>query len=164
MRNAIRLQNTLTDILDMSKIDNNALTLNKEQFNLNEIISTTVDEIREQITPDNNKVNIIYNNRGISDKDIVIDGDKERIIQVISNILNNAIKFTKEGTINIDIEKNGSIDNDKDNTGNNNKSQEIIINIKDTGDGIDSKVFPNLFSKFFSTSGTTGTGLGFIHL
>ena len=143
MRNAIRLQNTLTDILDMSKIDNNALTLNKEQFNLNEIISTTIDEVREQITPYNNKVNIIYNNRGISDKDIVIDGDKEeRIIQVISNILNNAIKFTKEGTINIDIEKNGSFDNDKDNTGNNNKSQEIIINIKDTGDGIRSKSIP----------------------
>jgi signal transduction histidine kinase len=147
----------------MSKIDNNALTLNKEQFNLNEVISSTVDDIREHIISDNKKINIVYNNnsKGIRYKDIVIDGDKERIIQIISNILHNAIKFTKKGTISIDIEKRDGIDNNKDNKDNNNKSDEIIIiNIKDTGKGIDSKTFPHLFSKFFSTSGRGGTGLG----
>ena len=147
----------------MSKIDNNALTLNKEQFNLNEVISSTVDEKREHIISDNKKINIVYNNnsKGIRYKDIVIDGDKERIIQIISNILDNAIKFTKEGTININIEKSGGIDNGKDDTvSNNNKSEEIIINVKDTGKGLDSRTFPHLFSKFFSTSGAGGTGLG----
>jgi len=146
----------------MSKIDNNALTLNKEQFNLKEIISSIVDDIREHIISDNKKINIVYNNsKDINDKDIFIDGDKERIGQVISNILHNAIKFTKKGTISIDIEKRDGIDNNKDNKDNNNKSDEIIIiNIKDTGKGIDSKTFPHLFSKFFSTSGRGGTGLG----
>jgi signal transduction histidine kinase len=139
----------------MSKIDNNALKPNKEQFNLNEVISSTVDDIRENVMSDNKKVNIVYNNAGVRNKDLIIDADKERIIQVISNILDNAIKFTKEGTISIDIEKSGGIDNDKDD-----KSQEIIINIKDTGKGLDSITFPHLFSKFFSTSGAGGTGLG----
>ncbi len=162
MRNAERLQKMITDLLVMSKIDNDALTLNKEQFNLNEVISSTVEDIREHIIFKNKKVNVVYNkNRRINDKDLVIDGDKERIIQVISNILDNEIKFTKEGTISIDIEKNRGIDNDKDITDDNNKSKEIIIiNIKDTGKGIDSKTFPHLFSKFFSTSGIGGTGLG----
>jgi signal transduction histidine kinase len=161
MRNAERLQKIISDIRDMSKIDNNALTLNKEKFNLNEVISLAVDDKREHIS-DYKKVNIVYNNsRSIIDKDLVIEGDKERINQVISNILDNAIKFTKEGTISIDIEKRDGMDNNKDNTGNNNKSEEIIIiNIKDSGKGIDSKTFPHLFSKFFSTSGTGGTGLG----
>ena len=163
IRNAERLQKIILDIRDMSKIDNNALTLNKEQFNLKEIISSIVDDIREHIISDNKKINIVYNSnsKDINDKDIFIDGDKERIGQVISNILHNAIKFTKKGTISIDIEKRDGIDNNKDNKGNNNKSDEIIIiNIKDTGKGIDSKTFPHLFSKFFSTSGKGGTGLG----
>ena len=88
-------------------------------------------------------MNIVYDDADTSDKDIIIEGDKERIIQVISNILDNAIKFTKEGTISIDIEKNSDIDNNIDNSDNNNKSREIIIiNIKDTGNGIDYKTFP----------------------
>ena len=110
-------------------------------------------------------MNIVYNNVGTSDKgtSIIIEGDKERIIQVISNILDNAIKFTKEGTISIEVEKSNCIDNNNDNddTNSNNKSKEmIIININDTGKGIDSKTFPHLFSKFFSTTGIGGTGLG----
>ena len=162
MRNAIRLQKIISDIRDMSKIDNNALALNKEQFNLNEVLSSTVDDIREHLFPTDKKINIVYNNAVIVDKDLIIEADKERIIQVISNLLNNAIKFTKEGTICIDIEKSDGIDNDKDNTiiNNNNMPEEIIINIKDTGKGLDSRTFPHLFSKFFSTSGSSGTGLG----
>ncbi|MGN6821169.1 MAG: ATP-binding protein [Candidatus Nitrosocosmicus sp.] len=168
MRNAERLQKMISDIRDMSKIDNNALTLNKEQFNLIEVLSSTVNDIKEHLIPDNKRVNIVYNNADMVDKDLIIEADKERIIQVISNLLDNAIKFTKEGTIHIDIEKSGGNDNDKDdsdgnnnnNNNNNNKSGEIIINIKDTGKGLDSRAFPRLFSKFFSTSGAGGTGLG----
>ncbi|MGN6348585.1 MAG: sensor histidine kinase [Candidatus Nitrosocosmicus sp.] len=119
-----------------------------------------MDDIRENVISDNKKINIIYNNAAMIDKDLIIDADKERIIQVISNILDNAIKFTKEGTIRIDMEKSGGIDNDKDDTANNNRSEEVIINIKDSGKGLDSKTFPHLFSKFFSISGTGGTGLG----
>jgi signal transduction histidine kinase len=162
IRNAERLQKIISNIRDMSKIDNNALTLNKEQFNLNEVLSSTVDDIREHLFPANKNVNIVYNNPVIVDKDLIIEADKERIIQVISNLLDNAIKFTKEGTIRIDIEKSGGINNDKDDTvsNNNNISEEIIINIKDTGKGLDSRTFSELFFKFFTTSEAGGTGLG----
>ncbi|MGN6624443.1 MAG: histidine kinase dimerization/phospho-acceptor domain-containing protein, partial [Candidatus Nitrosocosmicus sp.] len=85
MRNAERLQKMISDIRDMSKIDNNALTLNKEQFNLIEVLSSTVNDIKEHLIPDNKRVNIVYNNAAMVDKDLIIEADKERIIQVISN-------------------------------------------------------------------------------
>jgi signal transduction histidine kinase len=157
IRNAERLQKTISDILDMSKIDNNALSLNKEQFNLKETILPIVQDIKKQIIRDNKKVNIVYSNNDIQEKDIEIEGDKARIIQVMSNILDNAIKFTKEGTISIDLEISRSIDNNNYNFIN---SKEIILSIKDSGKGIDSETFPHLFSKFFSRSGIGGTGLG----
>lgn len=73
------------------------------------------------------------------DEDIIVEADKGRIIQVISNILSNAIRFAKEG----DVSKG-----------------EVIVSIKDTGIGIHPDVFPRLFSKFAVTSETVGTGLG----
>jgi signal transduction histidine kinase len=162
MRNAKRLQKIISDILDISKIDNNALTLNKEHFKLTEVISGIVHDLRDQLIQNNKSVNIIYDNIDIEkeeeEKDIVIDGDKERITQVISNILDNAIRFTKEGIIHINIERNNIINNNKDNIDSN--SEEIIIKIIDSGKGIDAQSIPHLFSKFYSTSGKGGTGLG----
>ncbi|HEY0580200.1 MAG TPA: HAMP domain-containing sensor histidine kinase, partial [Candidatus Nitrosocosmicus sp.] len=77
-----------------------------------------------------------------------IFADKNRINQVISNLLSNAIKFTNRGTIDIIIEKQDSENN-------------VFINIKDTGFGIDSSILPKLFSKFATKSKEGGgTGLG----
>ena len=88
------------------------------------------------------------------DYDIIVEADKGRIMQVISNILSNAIRFAKEGHVNISIErKGGFIDY-------NNNIDEVIVSIKDTGIGIDRDVFPKLFSKFGVTSETGGTGSG----
>ena len=99
MRNAKRLQRIIFDILDMSKIDNNTLVLNKEQFNLTEAMSNIVQDLQNQIIHDNKSVNIIYDgidmkkdDKGKDEKDIVIEGDRERITQVISNILDNAMR------------------------------------------------------------------------
>ena len=85
-----------------------------------------------------------------SEEEIIIEADKNRLIQVIYNLINNAIKFTKEGTISIITEKR---DHD------NNNKKEVIVSVKDTGSGIDSEIFPRLFSKFASKS-SKGTGLG----
>ncbi len=91
-------------------------------------------------------------------EDIIIEGDKQRVSQVISNILDNATKFVEEGTITISVDTNNITNNSKDNTGNDLK--EIIVNIKDSGKGIDLEILPRLFSKFKSKDGTGGTGLG----
>ena len=88
-----------------------------------------------------NNIKIEYN-----PKDIFVEADRVRVTQVISNLLDNSIKFTKEGKIIITIEK-------KDD------GEVVVISIKDTGIGIDSEMFPKLFSKFASKS-YQGTGLG----
>jgi signal transduction histidine kinase len=77
-------------------------------------------------------------------RDIYIEADKQQLARVISNLLNNAIKFTKEGTISIIIEK---------------KDSQLFVSVKDTGEGIDPEILPQLFSKFVSKS-FEGTGLG----
>jgi signal transduction histidine kinase len=72
-------------------------------------------------------------------------------MQVISNILSNAIRFAKEGDVTISIERKGVfIDSDygKSNNDDDNNKGEVIVSIKDTGTGIDPEVLPKLFSKF----------------
>ena len=80
--------------------------------------------------------------------DIFLEADKDRITQVISNLLSNAVIFTKEGAIFVNVEEKK-----------NNHDQVIIVSIKDTGSGIDPEIYPNLFKKF-ATKSETGTGLG----
>jgi signal transduction histidine kinase len=78
--------------------------------------------------------------------DIFVEADKDRITQVVSNLLSNALKFTKEGKINVNV---------KEKTVN----KQVIVSIKDTGYGIDREMIPRLFTKFASKS-SEGTGLG----
>jgi signal transduction histidine kinase len=87
-----------------------------------------------------------------SEERILIDADKGRINQVISNLLSNAIKFTNEGSISIAIEKKNEYEE---------KYNEVIVSIKDTGTGIDPAILPRLFTKFATKSTAAGgTGLG----
>jgi signal transduction histidine kinase len=101
-------------------------------------------EFKNEKSDDDNNNNIKLEYRP---KDIFVEADRVRVTQVISNLLHNAIKFTKEGKITITLEK-------KDDDG-----EVVVISIKDTGIGIDSEMFPKLFSKFASKS-YQGTGLG----
>ena len=108
LRNANRLERLAKDILDVSKIDSHRLTLNKELFNLNEKIKYVVDDITNQIkknssnnSVDNNNIQIIFKSK--ESNDIFVDADEKKIYQVISNLLVNAVKFTKQGTISITI-------------------------------------------------------------
>jgi signal transduction histidine kinase len=150
IRNAKRLQRLTEDILDVSKIESQSLKLNKERFNLNDVITNIVDEMminrieskNEKNDDDNNNIKLEYR-----PKDIFVEADRVRMAQVISNILSNAIKFTKgKGSmIFITIEKK--------------QNQEVIVKIKDTGTGIDHEILPRLFSKF-ATKSYQGTGLG----
>ena len=96
-------------------------------------------------------------------EDIIIEADRGRIMQVISNLLFNAIRFAKEGDVNISIERKGEfIDSDdgKSNNDNGNNKGEVIVSVNDAGIGIDPDVFPKLFSKFGVTSEIGGNGLG----
>ena len=136
-RNAKRLQGLTNDILDVTRIESHTLKLNKGKFNLNDVITNCINDV---IINNNGKnVKLSYEPR-----DIIVEGDKGRISQVISNILSNATKFTTEGSILIKSEKHDN---------------QVMISVKDTGSGIDPELFPRLFSKFVSKS-FSGTGLG----
>jgi signal transduction histidine kinase len=145
IRNAKRLRRLSNDILDVSKIEGKSLELNKEEFNLNDVVINTITDItsgRDFLKHE--KIKLLYNPH----QDILIKADKGRISQVISNLLNNAIEFTGEGTILVSVEKN-KISNDN----------EIIVSVKDSGQGIDQSILPRLFTKFASKY-YKGTGLG----
>ncbi|MDW0221188.1 MAG: ATP-binding protein [Nitrososphaeraceae archaeon] len=142
IRNAKRLDRLAADILDVTNIEGKSLKLNKVSFDIDEILSELVTEYSRQIESDfakNKKLKILYEPIHVK-----IFADKYRITQVISNIINNAIKFTDQGVINI--------------IGNVN-STELSVLISDTGKGIDREIISRLFDKFVSRS-EQGTGLG----
>jgi two-component system sensor histidine kinase VicK len=145
IRNAKRLQRLSEDILDITKIESKSLGLKKELFNLSEIIliamSDSNNQIAKEIKDHGLKLQLVAH-----EEDIFIDADKGRINQVISNLLGNAIKFTKGGSITLAVEKKYN-------------NREILVSIQDTGSGIHPEILPRLFTKFASKS-EIGTGLG----
>jgi two-component system, OmpR family, sensor histidine kinase VicK len=144
-RNAKRLQTLTSDILDVTRIESQTLQLEKEQFNIYELLSDVNKDYTERIKSDNKNIELLYDQQNINHP-IMVEADKGRINQVLSNLLNNALKFTDEGQIVVDAYEN-------------NNKKEIIISIIDTGSGINKDIFTKLFSKF-ATKSSQGTGLG----
>ncbi|MDQ3976092.1 MAG: HAMP domain-containing histidine kinase, partial [Thermoproteota archaeon] len=144
--NAKRLDQLAGNILEGAKIENQTLQLRKEQFNLKDILTDIIDDYDNLLAVKGRKdVKLRY-----EPKDILLVADKVRVGRVISNLLNNAIKFTASGEIII------STTQTKHNYG----SEKIQVSIKDTGTGLSPAILPKLFSKFVSTdSGGTGLGL-----
>jgi two-component system, OmpR family, sensor histidine kinase VicK len=140
-RNAKRLQRLTEDILDVTRIESQSLSLKKETFNLNEIIMSILAEYGSR-TGSKNNVKITF----ASKDDFTVQGDIGRLGQVLSNFIDNATKFTQEGNIDISVEK---MQNDN----------VVVLSVRDTGSGIDPDIMPRLFTKF-TTMSSVGTGLG----
>jgi two-component system sensor histidine kinase VicK len=156
-RNAKRLHRLTDDILDVTRIDSKIIKLNKESIDIDEVIDDVIDDFRNKVDRTSNKqVKLAKMIRSHSTKSKYSTGspnvaklicDKNRVMQIISNLISNAIKFSfKNGTITISKEVS------KDN-------KSIVISVIDSGSGIDPDIFPRLFSKF-STRSNQGTGLG----
>jgi signal transduction histidine kinase len=140
-RNAIRLEQLTSDILDIARIESGSLHLQKENCSLDDIIIQAINDIQNQAVYGNDKQNATIDYQPV---DLTIYADKRRLSEVLCNLIDNAIKFTKDGQITISAEtKNG----------------ETIVSVKDTGTGIDKEIIPRLFSKF-ATKSERGTGLG----
>ena len=146
LRNAKRLQRLTDNILDVTKIESRSLDLKQEHFNLKDVITNTLNDaivLRQNSSNNSNKktnIRLYY-----QPQDSFVEGDEGRISQVVYNLVNNAFKFSKEESI---ITVNTKLEDNK-----------IIVSVKDTGQGIDPKIFPKLFSKFEAKS-FSGTGLG----
>ena len=142
-RNAKRLEKMTSNLLDLSRIENDKpLQLSKERFDLGIKIQNVINDIRST-SPDNEDLLIRFQSN-VNKTSIIIEGDKGRIFEVISNLLNNAIKFTKKGEVVVLL---------------NERDGQAIISVRDTGTGIAPEIYSKLFTKFASKS-EKGTGLG----
>ncbi len=145
-RNAKRLERMTSNLLDISRIENNKpLELNIEKFDLGKNIEKVLNDMRSTI-PDKKGIQVRFKFKSNINKDssILIEGDKERIFEVISNLVNNAIKFTDNGEVIIVLEQ---------------RDGQAIVRVIDTGSGIAAEIYPTLFTKF-ATKSVNGIGLG----
>jgi signal transduction histidine kinase len=155
VRNSYRLHKLVEDILDVTKIESRIFKLNTELVELNEVIANVVIDFENLVKnkkyddgKNKNNAKIIYEpNRN---NKIFVNADRTRLTQVVSNLLDNALKFTQGGFIIITtrITRKEKDSNDK-----------VIVMIKDSGIGIDNEILPRLFTKF-ATKSDQGTGLG----
>jgi signal transduction histidine kinase len=142
-RNSKRLKQLTDDILDIARIENGSFFLNKEKLNLKEMITDILKEYEQSIIQHKKNLKIFYESSETNQ--IIIEADRNRLCQVIQNLLKNAINFTNEGSITVVVQR---------------KENEIHVSIKDTGTGIHPEVLPKLFEKFATKTMTGGTGLG----
>src|SRR5215208_558513 len=155
IRNAKRLKALTENILDLTRIESqSSLTVHKEIVNIQEIIRDEVSDIKSQLAKEHNvTINVEgkVTGTGSTLDEVLVEADRLRLMQVVSNLLTNAIKFTEHGTVSIRIEMR--IDN--------NGSNHAVVSIKDNGQGIDPSIMSRLFEKFATKCDkSTGLGLG----
>ena len=136
-RNARRLERLTENILDVTRIESQSLRLEKEPLNLKDIVLNVLEDYEDQIKGNGVKMNYQPDN-------VFVHGDRERLSQVLSNLVGNALKFTHEGAIDVAVKK---------------KEEQVTVSVHDTGTGVDAEILPRLFTKF-ATKSDRGTGLG----
>ncbi len=148
IRNSKRLHKLAEEILDVARIESGSFILKKEKFELNELITDIMRDFEQKIVEKKKNLNLVYESHDTTG--IIIEADRNRLSQVVYNLLNNAFNFTNDGSITVIVERRK----------NNKDDNEIIASIKDTGTGIPQEILPKLFTKFATKSMSGGTGLG----
>lgn len=145
MKNIDRLARMIDNLLDLSRIETGKLKLEKKPVDLSKFVCEAVSEFQNKISQKKLKLEI-----DLPKKEIKIDVDADKVTQVFGNLLDNAVKFTKRGSIqiSIDVLKN-----------------EVECSIQDTGKGISSENTAKIFEKFqqygrVAGPGEKGLGLG----
>ena len=142
-----RLLRIISDIIDLSKIDTSQLSLAYEHCNLNKLI----DNLEEQFNLCNNGIKHRFKtSKGLSDSESVILVDQDRLAQILSNLIENSIKYAPDGSISFGYEVNNEF---------------LSFHVKDEGIGIDLKNHNLIFNRFSQINNeylksTSGTGLG----
>jgi signal transduction histidine kinase len=148
LRNAKRLNKLINNILDISRIESNTFKLQKEKANITELIKEAIQDTFFKISnSQGSEVQMVFESSLPEGMEVMID--KTRISEVLLNLLDNAVKFTRKGTISVILQRSRKNPN------------HIEIKVVDTGEGIDSSIKYKLFQKFATKAGrSTGTGLG----
>ena len=145
LENAHRLEELVTDLVEISRIETGELKMNFEYFNIFDILKNLIKDAKQRNT--NKKIKIDLD---LPDKKLFVYGDKSRLDQVISNLLSNSLRYTDEGYIKVKA---------------NRRDDEIVFSIIDTGIGITQKAIKRIFERFYRTDKARdrqigGTGLG----
>ena len=145
VRNAKRLRRLTEDILDVTRIEGKTLKLNKQSFFIVRTLSEMIKDYAELKNSNKSLSVSFFSSQELNSTQIL--ADENRIKQVITNLVDNAIKFTDKGTISVTLDISPRHDY-------------VVVKVKDTGSGIDKEILPRLFTKFATKSETDGTGLG----
>jgi signal transduction histidine kinase len=144
-RNANRLYKLTESLLDVARIENQSLNLNKEAFDIVDMVKHAIADLETSAATNKNaKLLLVFQERD----PVFVNADKERLTQVVNNLVNNALKFTKEGAVAIKVQRDL-----------NRPDPVAVVSVRDSGSGIDPEIMPRLFTKFASKS-EKGTGLG----
>ena len=180
IRNARRLKELTENILDITRIENKSLELQKESLNIDEIVIGVFKDALDESELSRN-IRLVYKHNkkkkfdsdsdpNLSESSIpfgaaekgsssYVRADRLRITQVMTNLVGNAIKFSNEGdTVTVSVSEENNIENLKKN-GDGDGNKVLLIRVEDTGKGIDPEIMPRLFKKFASKS-DKGMGLG----
>jgi PAS domain S-box-containing protein len=150
---AVHLGRLFQDLLDISKADDGRISNNPTIINIVDLLEEIVQGLNQKATEKGLKLSFVpksSTNERLITPIYYINLDKDHVREVIDNLIDNAIKYTKAGKVNVDIA--GNDDN-------------VIISIKDDGIGIPAEDMPHLFQKFYrvenkDTNEIGGTGLG----
>lgn len=141
-RSVASMQRLISDLLDAARLDVGQLQLDMRDCDVRELVADVVDQIGPLAGGHDSRVRV----DATVPSGLTVHGDRERIGQVLANLLGNAIRFTTEGTVAISAAREG---------------ERIVVSVADTGAGIPADVLPHVFDRFFSsTRGPAGTGLG----
>jgi signal transduction histidine kinase len=144
-KNGRNLLNLINDVLDISKIEAGRLTLSLDDYSLGELVNTVLVSVEGLAAEKGLKLSVTV------DKDLPVGkADQQRIGQILVNLLGNAIKFTDEGEVGVEVgTRNGS----------------FLVSVLDTGLGLSAEDTQIIFKEFRQVDGSStrergGTGLG----
>ena len=145
LENVQRLEDLVTDLVEISRIETGELRMNFEYFNIHDLLNDLFKDAHQRNSNKNLKIQL-----EVPDKKLFIYGDKSRLDQVIANLLSNAMRYTDQGQIRIKVMR---------------RDNELIFSIRDTGIGISRKALSRIFERFYRTDKARdrrkgGTGLG----
>jgi signal transduction histidine kinase/putative methionine-R-sulfoxide reductase with GAF domain len=145
-RSTMRLKYLIGDLLDVSKIETGTITLQRTTFDLREVVREVVESFQPVLQ---SKRQVIESD--VCEESLIVNADRQRVLQIFSNLVENASKYSAEGTpIAVDAHLEGA---------------GVVVTVTDNGSGISEEDRAQLFTPFFRADNDTtraepGTGLG----